>query len=130
MTYALCFNCGNKKFGALVPCRKCGNPASGDINLDIAFSDNILSVESIESFGDVIKIIRMTSNDLELNFWAFIRYVSLNHPSILDVKLPEVEALACDALLSRLAIPEFKLVRSVASQEFIDGQSRQEKPGA
>jgi len=130
MTYALCFSCGKTKFGALVPCHECGGRASRDPDLDIAFSDHVLSTESIEAFGNVIKAIRKESEDLERNFWTFIRYVSLKHPGVLRVQLPEADALACDALLNRLTLPDFKLIRSAASQEFRDQQARDGKTDA
>jgi len=39
MSLALCFNCGNVKFGALCECDKCGIASTGDMDLDILFSD-------------------------------------------------------------------------------------------
>jgi hypothetical protein len=55
MTDALCFNCVAIKFGALCPCFECGAPASGQMNLDIAFSDHHFSRHTLEEFGEVIK---------------------------------------------------------------------------
>ena len=48
MTWALCLNCGEKKFGAICPCPSCQAESTGDINLDIAFSDHHMSVETIK----------------------------------------------------------------------------------
>ena len=38
MTMALCFNCGDIKFGAICPCPKCQAESSGDMELDIRAS--------------------------------------------------------------------------------------------
>jgi hypothetical protein len=40
MTWALCLNRGETKFGAIRPCRSCKTASTGDMSLDIAFSDH------------------------------------------------------------------------------------------
>ena len=109
MTYALCFNCGDTKFGTLNPCPSCSAPATGDINLDIAFSDHHISKDSLEKLGAVVAAIKTQSDDQELCFWTFIHYVSVNHPSVLGVNLkPELQDRA-ETLLDGLTLPEFIL---------------------
>ena len=109
MTWALCFNCGEIKFGAICPCPNCGVGSSGNMELDIAFSDHRISKNSLEQLGKVIGYIRERTADDELRFWAFIRYVAIHHTSILDVKLqPELES-QCDELLARGCLPRVKL---------------------
>ena len=105
MTWALCFNCGEVKFGAICPCPKCEATSTGDMNLDIAFSDHNMTKESLEDFGKVVAAIHRESDDPELCFWAFIRYVSINHSSILGVNLQPDIAQRCDALLSQMSPP-------------------------
>ena len=60
MTQALCFKCGNTKFGAFTRCRECGSPPSGLPKLDIAFSDHTLSIATLEVLGRVKKRLKMT----------------------------------------------------------------------
>src|SRR4051794_1647899 len=72
MTWALCFNCGETKFGALCPCPSCQEGSTGDINLDIAFSDHHMAVETIKEFGEVVRAIRRACDEDELRFWSFI----------------------------------------------------------
>jgi hypothetical protein len=105
MTWALCFNCGEIKFGAICPCPKCDVTSTGDMNLDIAFSDHNLTKEALEDFGKVVAAIHAQSEDAELCFWTFIRYISINHSSILGVNLDPDVAKKCDALLSQISLP-------------------------
>ena len=107
MTFALCFNCGDTKFGALIPCPSCNAPASGDANLDIAFSDHRMSKNNLEKLGEVVAAIKTQSEDQELCFWTFIHYVSVHHPSILGVELNSDVQASAEAILSGLDLPEF-----------------------
>ena len=124
MTYALCFNCGGTKFGALVPCRECNGAASGNMDLDIAFSDHVITKATIGAFGDVVKAIRVSCDDDDLRFWAFVRYVSVHHPDILQIKQPEAEQQECDRILTQASPPEVTVVRSEASQKFMAQSAR------
>ena len=105
MTWALCFSCGEVKFGAICPCPKCEVASTGDMNLDIAFSDHNITKSSLEDFGRVVAAIQENSEDRELCFWTFIRYISLNHSSILGVELDPELAHKCDSLLSQTSLP-------------------------
>lgn len=105
MTMALCFNCGQTKFGAICPCPDCSVASTGDISLDIAFSDHHLSIAALESFGDVVRAIHRVCDDDELRFWSFIRYVSLHHTDILGVELAPEQRKECDEVLARAQPP-------------------------
>jgi hypothetical protein len=118
MTYALCFSCGHTKFGALVPCRECGEAASGNPDLDIAFSDHVIVKATIDAFGAVVKAIRSKCDDENLCFWTFLRYVTVCHPDILKVTQPVAEQLECDQILSRASPPDVTVVRTEASRKF------------
>jgi len=109
MTFALCFNCGDTKFGALNPCPSCSAPATGDINLDIAFSDHHIPKDGLEKLGEVVAAIKKQSDDQELCFWTFIHYVSLNHPSVLGVDLKSDVQAKADVIPARLTLPEFSV---------------------
>ncbi len=109
---ALCFNCGEIKFGAICPCPKCQVESSGDMNLDIAFSDHNYEIETLKEFGGVIRAIHAASDDPPTRFWAFIHYVSEHHPSILKVDLkPEMKTKVAEALRG-VALPSVTLRES------------------
>lgn len=109
MTKALCFHCGEVKFGAICPCPSCGTASTGDMSLDIAFSDHRMDVQTLEEFGEVVRAIEKVEGDPRLKFWAFIEYVSQHHPTILHVELkPEVKA-DIEQLLEGVVLPEVTL---------------------
>ena len=105
MTLALCLNCGEIKFGAICPCPKCQVASTGDMRLDIAFSDHHLAVEKLEELGRVVKGIGAACDEDELRFWSFIRYVSDHEPEILRVDLKPEHAERVTSILARLRIP-------------------------
>lgn len=109
MTQALCLRCGESKFGALCPCHTCGDGPTGNVELDIAFSDHHMPVETIREFGQVIRAIRLVSDDEALNFWSFVAFVSASHPEILRVDLdPETERRTAD-VLTKASLPSVTL---------------------
>ena len=117
MTWALCLNCGEVKFGAICPCPKCNVESTGDMNLDIAFSDHHMAKETLRELGGVVAALHEASADDELCFWAFIRYISLHHSSILGVELkPEVQS-KCDALLEQTRLPDVTMRPSPREQQ-------------
>ena len=128
MTWALCFNCGEVKFGAICPCPKCDVNSTGDMNLDIAFSDHNMSKGTLEDFGKVVAAIHKQSDDAELCFWTFIRYVSINHSSILGVDLKPNVAQKCDALLSRVSLPTVTVTPSQSKLAKDQAQSSEKTP--
>ncbi len=58
------------------------------MELDIAFSDHHYSKETLVQFGGVISALNSVCSDEEVVAWAFIRYVSDNHPEILSADTP------------------------------------------
>ena len=118
MTWALCFNCGARKFGAICPCPECQVASTGNLNLDIAFSDHHISVETIEAFGAVVRAIRRVCEDDELRFWSFVSYVSSHHPEILSVDLASQQRERCAEVLAR-ANPPPVTIRESGSARFM-----------
>lgn len=112
MTMALCFNCGRTKFGAICPCPECSVASTGDMGLDITFSDHHMSVGTIEAFGEVVRAIRRVCDDDQLRFWSFIRYVSVHRSDILGVQQPPEQQAACDAVLTRAQPPPVAVEKS------------------
>ena len=105
MTWALCLNCGEIKFGAICPCPNCQVASTGDMGLDIAFSDHHLSRETLERFGVVVKRIRSASESPELSFWTFMQYISRNHGDILSIELKdELMATRVESVLTQLQL--------------------------
>ena len=128
MTWALCFNCGEVKFGAICPCPKCDVKSTGDVILDIAFSDHNMTKGSLEDFGKVVAAIHAESDDAELCFWTFIRYISLNHSSILGVELEPEVAEKCDLILSQISLPAVTLKPSHSKRPKDKAQSSFSSP--
>ncbi|HEX8915108.1 MAG TPA: hypothetical protein VF796_22345 [Humisphaera sp.] len=110
MTLALCLNCGRTKFGALCPCTECGAGSTGNAGLDIAFSDHLMHARSIEAFGRVVRAIRAATDDPDVAAWAFIAYVSRDHPTVLTAEPPPDVAPAVAELLGRVVLPPVELV--------------------
>ena len=110
MTMALCFNCGEIKFGAICPCPQCETTSTGDMSLDIAFSDHHLDIDTLRQFGEVVRTIAETGAEPPQRFWAFIHYVSQNHPQILRVELNPDAEREIEYLLSGLDLPEVTVV--------------------
>ena len=104
MTMALCFDCGNIKFGAICPCPNCGTSSTGNIELDILFSDHRFRVETLEQAGEIIRRLRQAS-DHETAFWTFLHYISLCHPHVLTVTLQESMLERANDLLKSVELP-------------------------
>jgi hypothetical protein len=126
MTWALCFNCGATKFGALCPCLKCNVNSTGDINLDIAFSDHHLAVKTLEEFGAVVKAIRQVCEEDELRFWSFIHYVSSRHPEVLRADIPDEERERCAEVLARANPPPVLLRKPENGERTEDAEEQTE----
>jgi len=133
MTMALCFNCGHTKFGAIVPCPECNVGSTGDMNLDIAFSDHHISVATIGAFGEVVRAIRRVCEDDQVRFWSFIRFVSVNHSEILGVQMPPEQAAECDSVLARAHPPPVAVEESERERfmrEYRERSSQDAEPGS
>lgn len=111
MTWALCFNCGQIKFGALCPCPICQVSSCGDVELDILFSDHHLARTTLEELGAVVALLREATDDAELRFAAFLYYVTHNHPELLDVTFTLDGEAKIEALLADLDLPSVTIRR-------------------
>ena len=111
MTWALCLNCGETKFGAILRCEKCGFRSTGDMNLDTLFSDHNISVSTLIQFGEVIKAINLASADAQERFWTFIYYVSVHHPELIERKIEEDEVSRYKKILQIAHPPRVILTR-------------------
>src|SRR4051812_46741396 len=89
MTWAMCLNCGDIKCGALIPCSHCEAPATGNLALDLAFSDHRIPREKLLELGAVVGEIHRVCQDQSLCLWTFLQYVSLHHPKILAIDLKD-----------------------------------------
>jgi hypothetical protein len=132
MTWALCFNCGATKFGALCPCPECAFASTRDTDLDIAFSDHRLSQDTLKGFGAVVASIRRVCDDDQLRFWSFLHYVSTRHPEILGVTMPAEQRDRCEAVVARANPPPVTVEESEQARVLRDLVARQDnaEPGA
>jgi hypothetical protein len=132
MTWALCFNCGATKFGALCPCPDCDFASTGDVTLDIAFSDHHLSEPTLKAFGAVVGAIRQVCDDDQLRFWSFIHYVSTRHPDILSVNMPAEQSERCEAVVARANPPPVTVEESERAKMLRNLEARGDnaEPGA
>lgn len=86
---ALCFNCGDLKFGALCPCSSCKSHATGHEDLDILFSDHQMCVEDLIEYGKIVAHFREKTDDSRLVFWCFAHYISERHGNLLKTEIPD-----------------------------------------
>ncbi len=123
MTAALCINCGHIKFGAFNPCPNCQTSSTGNLDLDIAFSDHQLSQKALESLGLVIQRIREICDDDQVRFWTFLYYISKNHPSILSLQEvePKMKNTAIE-LLSRIELPQIDMRKEDRDSESVESK--------
>jgi hypothetical protein len=106
---------------------KCGGGPTENIQLDIAFTDHNMSQASLEAFGQVIQAINVVCDDPSARFWAFIYYVSSEHPSILTVELGEEWTEWCSMLFDKLKLPNVKVEPSPLAQAVRDLENRTEE---
>lgn len=104
MTWAMCLNCGGIKCGALVPCDACSSPATGNLTLDIAFTDHRIPREKLLELGAVVSEIHRVCDDKSLCLWTFLQYVSLHHPAILEINLKDDAKQAAAGVLAQLQL--------------------------
>ena len=109
MTMALCFNCGEMKFGAFFPCEECQTNSSGKIHLGLTFSDHIFSISTLEQFGAVIKEIHAHCDDPNKSFYAFIHYISENYNAGFQVDLNADEKAQIMELLNSCTFPSIEI---------------------
>lgn len=74
MTWAMCLKCGEIKGGALIPCSKCESPATGNLALDLAFSDHRMAREQLLELGLIVGEIHRVCEDESLCLWTLLQY--------------------------------------------------------
>lgn len=109
MSLALCFNCGNVKFGTLCECDKCGIASTGNIDLDILFSDWNFSQEVLAKFGNIVVQIQKGTNDKTIVFWTFLKFISNEYPNVLSIDIDESISNEVQAQLSKLKLERFEI---------------------
>lgn len=121
MTMALCLFCGELKFGALCRCEKCGEGSTGEMGIDIAFSDRRMPKKSLVALGRIVRLINTSSSKpQDLKFWVFLKYITVSYPRLLvgDFDFPkEVESE-----YSRIDFPLVKIdyIKQVDVNDVID----------
>jgi len=112
MTMALCFHCGDVKFGALCPCLTCQGLPVSNVDLNIVFSDHQYSEQTLHEFGAVLRAIRAITSKPDEGFWSFIRYISLEHPTILRVDFAQHAVQRLDEILGATHLPPVTVRKS------------------
>jgi hypothetical protein len=87
MTLALCLFCGSFKMGALVPCPHCGRGPTGELALDISFTDHYYPPETLKALSGNLRLIHAVAPTPELALWCFLDFVA-EHNSWLRVNIP------------------------------------------
>jgi len=130
MTWALCLNCGDLKFGAICPCPSCQVASSGNMELDIAFSDHYVDESSLRELGALLQQIREAAAEEEepaaVTFWTFMRYISEHQSEVLQATVPREYAQRVGEIYESLTIPEIHLMpghRNVDVEDEEDGES-------
>src|SRR5262249_59999101 len=86
--------------------------STGNVHLDMAFSDHRLSEETLRAFGEVVRSIHRACDDRELCFWSFIYYVCTHHPDIVEIDLSEEQKALFAAVLASAHPPRVKVEES------------------
>ena len=115
MTWALCFSCGEIKFGAICPCPTCGIATTGDLTLDILFSDHYLAKPTLEQFGGIVRTIQAEAGDPQFGFYAFLYHVSRQYPDLLSYETAPLGAQQIAALLAPLDLPRVELLPGLSA---------------
>lgn len=106
MTQALCLNCGQMKFGAMVACAACRQPAAPRIEVNLLFSSHYLHPATLKALQPVVLALHRACADHEQAVHALLRYVARRQPNLLAFDGPPAETAALDELLSRAGLPE------------------------
>ncbi len=109
MTTALCLSCGDLKFGAFCECSNCGFTSSGNMQVDMTFSDHNYDPQTLSAFGKVIKAIAKETTRAELRYLAFLLYITKYFPEILEVKPPANLMEELEALIESMVFPAITL---------------------
>lgn len=123
MTQALCLGCGGIKFGAINPCPICGGDATGNMSMDILFSDHHLDVHTLEQFGAVIKVINQSPANEQLRRLSFLLYVSDHHPNVMRVSPTAAWVPFTREILNSLTLPTVELLPGRQGLPDLDAQA-------
>ncbi len=83
----------------------CQTETSGNLEIDIMFSDHTISTNALRDLGVVVKAIHEVSDDPVECYWAFFQYVSVNHPSILTITLEDDMPQRVCRILDTITLP-------------------------
>lgn len=86
------------------------------MDLDILFSDHHLARSSLEELGSVVRILCRATDDRELRFAAFLRYMTQNHPQFLEVRFTPEGERRIEMLLEGLDLPDVTIRRPPESR--------------
>jgi len=105
MTAALCLNCGEMKFGVLLPCPKCKTTGIAPMEIGIAFSDHHYTNDTLRQLGIVIKEINTHCDDPMKCLLVFLLYVSQKVPDCPPLDLEVEEAQEIKSILAKCKLP-------------------------
>jgi len=75
-----------------------------DLNRFLHFSEDVLS-----KFGNVIVQIQQNTNDKNLAFWTFLKFISNEYPKILSIDVDERLVNEVEQILAELQIERFEI---------------------
>jgi hypothetical protein len=78
----------------------------------LLFTDHNFSVQTLNNFGEIMKIISTAFPDVEERSTAFLKYVSDNHPSLVSANMPNEIYRRLGKTMSRLKLPVFELEKA------------------
>ena len=106
MTAALCFNCGEMKFGVIPACRHCKvQEAIAPMEVGIWFSDHHFTINTLKQLGIVIKEINPHCDDPMACFTTFLYYISQNVSDCPTLDLKEKEKEEIESILTKCTLP-------------------------
>jgi|TARA_B100001964_G_scaffold237060_1_gene299880 hypothetical protein len=107
MTAALCFNCGEMKFGVLPACRHCKvQEAIAPMEVGIWFSDHHFTINTLKQLGIVIKEINSHCDDPMTCFTTFLYYISQNVSDGPTLDLKEKQKEEIESILTKCTLPD------------------------
>ena len=107
MTAALCFNCGEMKFGVLPACQNCKvQEAIVPMEVGIWFSDHHFTINTLKQLGIVIKEINPHYDDPIMCFTTFLYYISQNVSDGPTLDLKEKQKEEIESILTKFTLPD------------------------
>jgi len=90
MSNTVCLHCGEYKFGALIPCEKCGGKPL-DVELSCMLTDHILEKSELEKLSTAIKILNENINSKELRFLTIYFFISKTWPHLIEFNSEQID---------------------------------------